>query len=334
MLINGRFLRQQVTGVQRVAHEISSRLVSDYGGKIILPPNVGKLGHLYDQFSYPLLYPDDVLLSLTNIGPVFHPKHVVMLHDVAVIEHPEWFSKKFHLYYKTMIPRILKNARLILTVSEFSKNRIIEYYPFVEEKIEVIPNGVSEKFFVKLALGDELISRYLISEKKYVLTVGSLEPRKNLIGLVRAWENSSCSKNGLKLVVVGGRSENFKHLNINEEDSSVVYTGYVSDDELISLYSNALGFAYTSFYEGFGLPVAEAMAADLPVMVSRNTACSEVAGSRAIVVDPMDIADIRKGLELLTNANSFLNGSAERARNYDWDKSTDILVDYLERVSW
>jgi glycosyltransferase involved in cell wall biosynthesis len=334
MLINGRFVRQQVTGVQRVAHEISSRLVSDYGGRVILPPNIGKLGHLYDQFNYPLIYSDDILLSLTNTGPVFHPKHVVMLHDVAVIEHPEWFSKKFHFYYKNIIPVLLKNARLILTVSEFSKLRIIENYPFVEGKIEVVPNGVSNQFFAKTTLSNELKNRYQISENKYILTVGSIEPRKNLMGLLKAWNFSSCSDKGLKLVVVGGRSENFKQQDIKGDVPSVVFTGYVTDDELISLYSNALGFAYASFYEGFGLPVVEAMAAGLPVLVSRNTACHEISGDRAILVDPYNISDISKGLEVLCSQGVSFVRSTEIARSYNWDRSVEVLVKHLKGVNW
>ena len=325
--INGKFLSQEVTGVQRVAIEMASRLSAN----IVENKHTGLAGHLYEQFIIPFKK-KGVLLSFCNTAPLVLKNQVVYIHDVAVLENPQWFSKGFYFYYRLMLPLLAKRAKVIITVSEYSKKRICTSLRISKDKVFVISNGVSDNFTDSESLSD---IEDILSEigGRFILTVGSMDPRKNLSKLIKAFSVSSLAVNGYKLVVVGGENSSFSKFMLDNSNENVLFMGRVSDSKLSALYSRCSGFAYMSRYEGFGLPVLEAMKAGVPVLCSNTTALKEIADlGFCMSCDPESLDGISKSLEL------FLDYPSEyliKARNYadscNWDSAVAKLMRIVER---
>jgi glycosyltransferase involved in cell wall biosynthesis len=242
-------------------------------------PATSRLRTLYaDAVWYPRLRAPagaDVLHCTTFRGP-FRARSplVVTVHDLAVLRHPEWFNRWTGTYSRLAVPRVLRAATRLIAVSAFTKREIVSLLGIDAAKIEVVPNAVEPVFTPDgpRAGGD------------YVLAVGTLEPRKNLERIAQAVAG--------ELRVVGGRGWG----GVRAPDN-VIWLGDVTDEELASLYRGARCLVYASLYEGFGIPVAEALACDCPVVTSRDSAMSELAGDDATYVDPTDVASIAAGIE-------------------------------------
>jgi glycosyltransferase involved in cell wall biosynthesis len=225
----------------------------------------------------------------------------VTVHDLAVFRHPEAFNRWTRTYSPRVVPRVLAAARLVIAVSEFTRRELVELLRLPEEKIRVVPNGVDDEFTRDGPAADG----------DYVLAVGTLEPRKNLPRLVEAARRSN-----VELRVVGARGWGGVELGGN----GVHWLGEVSDAELARLYRGALCLAYPSLYEGFGIPVLEAMACGAPVVTTRGTAMEEVADGAAVLVDTRDPAEIAAGIERAAAERDQLVGRGlERARDFRWD---------------
>jgi glycosyltransferase involved in cell wall biosynthesis len=319
MYINGRFLNQKITGVQRVAHEVSKRIINKY----VLQIPKGKSGILYEQFILPFrVSRKKPLISFCNVGPILVRNQYLYIHDVAVFENNNWFSKSFALYYKLIWPILAKRVKKIITVSDFSKAEIIRHLNVSPDKVKVIYNGVSNDF-------DALINK-VASKEKYILTVGSVEPRKNLSTVLSAWNKADLKDNGYKLVVVGGKFSSFNDNGLSQTDKSVVFTGYVSDEELKNYYLKAQGFVYLSLYEGFGLPVLEAMLAKVPVLTSSTTSLKEVSEGYATLVDPLNIDDIANAINKLPSFDeNSLEEAYNHAKSFTWERSAEQLINYI-----
>jgi glycosyltransferase involved in cell wall biosynthesis len=246
----------------------------------------------------------DVLHCPTHRAPVRSPVPlVVTFHDLAVLRHPETFNRWTRTYSRVALPRVAKAARRLIAVSEFTKRELIDLLEAPEEKVRVIPNAVGPPF---VAQGDAAAG-------DYVLAVGTLEPRKNLSRLVDGFRRAGM--NGYRLLVAGMRGWG----NVEATGDDVEWLGFVSDEELARLYRGARCVAYMSPYEGFGLPVLEAMACGAPVVAGRSGASEEVAGSAAVLVDPFDPAAIAAGLaEAVDRADELRALGLERARAFDW----------------
>jgi glycosyltransferase involved in cell wall biosynthesis len=226
---------------------------------------------------------------------------VVTVHDLAVFRHPDAFNRWTRTYSPHMVPRVLSGARRVIAVSEFTRRELIDLLRVPEEKIRVVPNGVDERF----------TSTGPAADGDYVLAVGTLEPRKNLPRLVEA-----ARRNDVELRVVGARGWGGVEIGGN----GVRWLGEVSDEELASLYRGALCVAYPSVYEGFGIPVLEAMACGAPVVTSRGTAMEEVADGAAVLVDPSDPAELAAGIERAAAERETLAARGlERAAAFRWD---------------
>ncbi|HEY7018841.1 MAG TPA: glycosyltransferase family 1 protein [Gaiellaceae bacterium] len=228
---------------------------------------------------------------------------VVTFHDLAVLRHPEAFNRWTRTYSRSALPRVVRAARRLIAVSEFTKRELQELLDVPEEKVRVIPNAVGEPFVPEgnATTGD------------YVLAVSTLEPRKNLPRLVEAYERAGL--NGVPLLVAGAAGWG----GIQVEGTGVRWLGEVQDDELARLYRGARCVAYVSLYEGFGLPVLEAMACGAPVVAARNGALEEVAGEAAVLVDPLDPDAIAAGLtEAIDRRDELRAKGLERAGAFDW----------------
>jgi len=230
-----------------------------------------------DALWYPRLRVEgvDLLHCPTFRGP-FAPKVplVVTVHDLGVLREPSWFNRWTRAYSRFAVPRVVRAAARLIAVSEFTKRELIELLGVEEGRIRVVPNAVADVFTPE---GPR-------AEGEYVLAVGTLEPRKNLGRVAAAVDG--------ELRVVGARGWGGI-----EPPRDVTWLGEVSDDELARLYRGARCLVYASLYEGFGLPVAEALACGCPVVTSAGSAMAEVGGDDAVYVDPEDVASIRSGIE-------------------------------------
>jgi len=251
----------------------------------------------------------DVLHCPTYRGPVMDGAPlVVTVHDLAVFRHPEAFNRWSRWYGPRVVPRVLRRARLVIAVSEFTKRELVDLLGLADEKIRVIPNAVEDLF----------TDRGRAAEGEYVLTVGTLEPRKNLVRTADAARRA-----GVELRVVGARGWG----RVDVGGNGVRWLGQVADEQLAELYRGARCVAYPSLYEGFGIPVLEAMACGTPVVTSRGGATEEVADGAAVLVDPRDPADIAAGIErAIRDRSELVSCGLARARAFSWKAIADATV--------
>jgi glycosyltransferase involved in cell wall biosynthesis len=240
---------------------------------------------------------------------------VVTVHDLAVLRQPEVFPAWTRLYARTALRRTIRAATRVVTVSEFSRRETAELCDVDPERIDVVPNAVDPVFVVDgaSAAGD------------YVLAVGTLEPRKNLS---RAIEGARLA--GAELRVVGARGWG----GVQAGGDGVQWLGRVSDAELARLYRGARCLVYPSLYEGFGIPVAEAMACGTPVVTSRDSAMADVTDGAAILVDPLDPRSIADGIDEASRRRAELAAlGLVRARALTWARAADAAVATYERAA-
>jgi glycosyltransferase involved in cell wall biosynthesis len=232
-----------------------------------------------DLLWYPRLSADaDVLHCPTFRGPLQARRPlVVTVHDLAVLRHPEWFNRWTARYSRLAVPRVVRAASRVIAVSEFTRSELVDLLRVPPERISVVPNAVEDVF---TPVGAR-------AEGDFVLAVGTLEPRKNLERIAAAVDG--------ELRVVGAHGWGDVRLPAN-----VTLLGDVTDEELAALYRGARCLVYASLYEGFGIPVAEALACGCAIVTSQGSAMAEVAGDDATYVDPLDPESIRDGIARAT----------------------------------
>jgi glycosyltransferase involved in cell wall biosynthesis len=243
---------------------------------------------------------------------------VVTFHDLAVLRHPHAFNRWTRTYSRALVPRVAARADRIVAVSEFTASELVELLGLRSEKIVVIPHGVGAPF----------VADGPAAEGDYVLAVATPEPRKNLPRLFEAFGRSSLA--GTELLVVGAGGWGGVHV----RGERVRALGHVPDDELARLYRGARCVAYVSLYEGFGLPVLEAMASGAPVVAADIPALREVAGDAAVFVDPLDPASISSGLEEAVRRRDELSAAGrERAASFTWPAAARRTVEVYREVA-
>ena len=278
----------------------------------VRPLSFGRSGRAWavarDVAWYPSLLPFaarrsalDVLHCTTFHAPVTsRVPLVVTVHDVAAVRHGELFRSWTRLYARTALAPVLRRADRVIAVSEFTKRELVELVGVREERLRVVPNAAGEAFRPD---GE-------VEAGSYVLTVGTLEPRKNVARVVEATRRL-----GLELWVVGARGWG----GVEVGGDGVRWLGEVSDDRLARLYRGALCVAYPSLYEGFGLPVLEAMRCGAAVVTTAGSAMEEVADGAAVLVDPRDPTSIADGIARAIERRGELSElGLERARVYSW----------------
>lgn len=342
--INGRFLTQPQTGVNRYAYELCMALkklkvdfviicpkqkIENYNIKDFKIKYFGKLpSQLWEQIDLFLFYSrikgDKILLNFTGLGPVFLRNKIMTIHDLSYMINSKWFSFSYRLFYSVFTPISAHFAQKILTVSFFSKHEIMRLLNIREDKIHVIYNAVSEN------IADNTSNSK--TNEKYVLAVSSIDPRKNLNRLIESFKLVRNKNKDIKLYIVGGFSKVHGKEKLENTDG-VEFLGRVSDSKLYSLYTNAVCFIYPSLYEGFGIPPLEAMKCKCPCIVSDIEVLKEVCGDAALYVNPYNEVDIAEKIIEMNDNNKLrlkiIEKGIIREQIYSWENSARKLLNII-----
>jgi glycosyltransferase involved in cell wall biosynthesis len=269
---------------------------------------------------------------------------VVSVHDVSFLEHPEYFTTFRAMQLRVTVRRTVKAASCVLTPSEFSKQRILDAYKLADDKVVVLPNGVSSVFHPVSREVAQRSMRTSLPSAPFILTVGDLQPRKNHLGLIRAFEDLIRAHPQLPhhLVVVG-KEETWYAPTVraaakkSQVADRIHFTGFVDDEELRRLYGSCDLFVYPSFYEGFGLPILEAMACGRAVACSNTSAMPDVADSAALLFDPTSQRDLVFAMrDLLLNPElrqRMERLGVQRAAMFSWTNSAAKTLDLYYAVA-
>lgn len=289
-----------------------------------------KLTHKPDVIHFPAFPP-----------PLFVRSNIIFtIHDATMWKHEETLSLKNKLYMRPLSSRGIRIAKKLFTVSDFSRKEITDVFPTASNKI--INTGISISNDFQVLRDDKVLSqvkkKYNLPDK-YFLSVGSLEPRKNLLFLIKAFIHLKNKINTDYKLVITGRSawgsNEIRDLIIeNNIEKDIILTGYIQDQELISLYNLATYFVFPSIYEGFGLPVLEAMACGTPVIASNVSSIPEVAGESAIYIDPHDETTLVSAFEKVISDGKIHTDlrqkGLKRAKIFSWENvSKRIYQEYL-----
>lgn len=331
--VNLRTLGYGITGVQRYLLSLLPHMPSELNSVKPSQALQGIKGHVWEQFYLPTQLRQRLLWSPGNTGPITVSRQVLTVHDAASLDHPEWFERKFALWYNALVPRLVRKVRAIITVSNFSRERIVRLTGVRPEAVHVISNGVEPRFRPADPETVKQVRDRFELHSPYILFVGSLEPRKNLKLLIEAWQLGSFA--GATLVVVGASGHLFQRLQFDPVPEGVRLLGRVEDEILPVLYSRAAGFVYPSVYEGFGLPPLEAMACGCPVAVSDIPAHREVCGNTAMYFDPFSPEELSSRLESLLRLGersraSYVAGGLHHAATYSWERAASETWHILE----
>jgi len=306
VVINGRFLTQRMSGVQRYAFEllnawteircVQARILVSKTASLAAEPtaalsrsyplvSIGRqAGHAWEQTELRMAAGDDFLVNLCNTAPLERRAQLVTIHDAAVWRQPTAYNWRFRSLYKALLPAIARKSLKLLTVSKFSAGELCSLFQLSSKNIEIVPNGADH--ILRIPADETVLRRNGLETQSYLLAVGGASPHKNIASL--AGIEHLLSAHNLRLVCVGSQETAVFARTAQAFSASVCALGAVTDGELRALYENALGLIFPSLYEGFGIPPAEAMACGCPVLSSTAAALPEVCGEAALYFDPRD----------------------------------------------
>jgi len=355
--INGRFLTQQVSGVQRYARELLSALDRcldadaelasrlgpipvwyPEGAELVDPPAwkhlrpsplPGRKGHAWEQLTLGSKARDGFLLSLCGAGPLQCRNQLLVIHDANIWAFPEAFPKSYRVFHKLMRPLLARRVTHLATVSRFSAGELGRCLRVPAERFTVIYNSAEHMIGAKA--DPSALEKFGLEQGKYFFAAGNQSPNKNIGRLIEALERASDTD--MPLAVAGGYAPGVSQARIAETDR-IRLLGRVSDEELNALYSGAAAFLWPSLYEGFGIPPLEAMILGTPVLSSNSTAMPEVLGDAVPYFDPTDVDDIAKALSSFAALGSeerseMAERGRIRARSFSWESSAETVLDIL-----
>jgi glycosyltransferase involved in cell wall biosynthesis len=352
LYLNGKFTAQRTTGVQRVAAQLVRALDAQVRGSCVLlcppgaaaPPlrhievrHVGRAGlplHLWEQWTLPRAAADGLLVSLAGSAPAWARHQVAMLHDAAVFDHPQAYTRAFAAWYRWLFRHLARRADGLLTVSAFSRARLAYRLQVPPQRLQVVPNGADHLDAV--SADASVLDRHGLRGTPFLLAVGSANPNKNLAAMVQAFGRLPQDA-GLRLVIVGGGNDRVFAGSASGHGvapaSSVLHLGPLDDAPLKALYQHALALVFPSLYEGFGLPPLEAMACGCPVVASHAAAIPEVCGDAALYFDPRSQEGLVAALCQITGdaalRERLIAAGQAQARRFRWSAAAAELLSLL-----
>lgn len=294
-----------------------------------------------------LINKPDVLFVPAHTIPLVHPRNTITtLHDVGFERYPEIYSKKELAYHRFSARFALRHAKHIITPSEFSKREIIELYNADPSKISVIYNGYDKDKYKILSKEEvnSILDKYNLN-KPYFFFVSRLVEKKNVVGLLEAFQKFielgiRNHELGINLVLVGepgyGYDKIKKTIGESGVKEKIIELGWVPEEDMPALFNGATAFVFPSFYEGFGIPVLEAMACGTPVICSKRASLPEVVGEAGILIDPQNIGELTKEMVRVTSDENLRHDLRERglkqAQNFSWGKCAEETYRVLRQV--
>ena len=275
----------------------------------------------------------------------FKTKQVITVHDLSFLRYPEFFSGRKNFWHRALqVKTVLNQARQIVAVSNNTKQDLIELLNIPADKITVIYSGLNlPTLKPKVTESQEFLAKWQL-KPHYFLYLGNIEPRKNLVNLILAYNQWQDSLNGhgeAYLVLAGGRGWKTRKIYQLAKRSpyreKIIFLGYVSEREKEILYEQALALVYPSLYEGFGFPPLEALARGVPVICSNVSSLPEVVGSSAYLIDPLSVSDLARGLERLAKDQSLreylIKQGRKRSQLFSWDKTAAEYLELFKRLA-
>lgn len=289
-------------------------------------------------------HPVDVLHVQYTAPPIVPCPVVTTIHDLAFEHLPETFKRRSWMQMRLTVRHTAKTAAHIITVSEYSRQDIIETYNISPARVTVTPEAAPATFGPASEAEIERVRRSYGIDDEYILAVGSIQPRKNLVRLMAAYSHLRHRSGHAKLprLVLVGKcawlyNETLRTIDELELQKSVLLTGYVPEADLPALYSGALCFVYPSYFEGFGLPPLEAMKCGAAVIVGNKTSLPEVVGDAAALVDPFDVGAIAAAIDRVITDSTFRASlrakGTERAKLFDWQETARQTLAVYEKVA-
>jgi len=351
--INGKFTAQRTTGVQRVALGLLNAIdeylstTRDFARTrwvLLCPPfgsapalrriEVRRLGwgwpglHLWEQVALPIACRGGALLSLSGSAPALKRLQICTFHDAAVFDCPEAYTPPFVAWYRLLFRRLSATARLVITVSEFSKRRLMAHLGLSDGRIVVVRSGAEHLADVTPDLS--ILDRLHLLPGKFFVAVGSANPTKNHQAMIRAFL-ALPGERGLRLVIAGGTHDSvFVAESRSQADECIVRTGSVTDAQLKALYQHAAGLVFPSTYEGYGLPPLEAMSCGCPVLASNAASIPEVCGDAALYFDPYCESEITTAMRRLIDDPQLRDRlrcrGDQRAKELTWPAAARTLL--------
>ncbi len=328
----------------------------DYDEEFVFSDNVTPL-ILSPQARHPILFYWWFEFSVANFLNKYKPdlflspdgylslgakcKQLAVIHDICFEHYPNDVSYIVRKYYKHFFPKFAAKATRIATVSDFSKQDIVQTYHLDKLKIDVVFDGCNDRY-KPIKLEEQVATKAKFSKGcDYFLFVGSLHPRKNISRLFKAFDKfKATQKSDVKLVIVGEKYYWTKEIKKTflemKSKGDVVFTGRLSNDALNDVLGSALALTYVPYFEGFGIPILEAMNCDTPVITSNVTSMPEVAADAAVLVDPFSVESIALGMNRIFNEPDLREQLIEKGRirkiEFSWDKTASLLWESIEKT--
>jgi len=310
--------------------------IPDFGIELI---ESGKSPQGCDLIHYPFFDLFFLTLPIKKIKPT-----VVTIHDVIPLVFPEHYPVGLRGLFKFQVQKkSLKNVRSVITDSENSKKNIFKYLNYPKEKIYVVPLAPAKDFKVikNNDFLDKIQKKYKLPEK-FILYVGDVNYNKNVLGLIKAFADFRNQEKDFKLVLVGKAfleedlketQEIIKLINLLDSNKNIIRLGWIPQEDLVGIYNSAAVYCQPSFYEGFGLPVLEAMACGCPVLAANTSSLPEVCGKAAIMFDPYNIKSIIEGIKMALDQKSDLMAKGLRqVENFNWEKVAQKTYEVYQKV--
>lgn len=304
------------------------------------------LYYLWSEWSLPFVlkkYKADLYFSPDHLGSLrIKIPTIITLHDLAYAHYPQFMDKMHLWHYRHYIPRHAQKAKRIIAVSEYTKSDIIKQLKIEPEKIDVVYNGKHENYQPLSYEECEAVKVKYTQGEEYFLFTGALHPRKNIINLLKAFVKFKRRlRSSIKLVIVGRMAWQFDEIvaarNRMPFKEDVVWTGYMDVSELAKVTAAAYALVYPSLFEGFGIPILEAMACHVPVIVSDTSSMSEVAGAAGLLVNPQSVDDIAEKMMLIYKdeqlREKLIAAAMVQKEKFSWDLAAEKLWESLLKAT-